>query len=112
MSRRRATLFALFTLTASAFAADSKESVPGPESDQLRQQTTGYLLLDRGSRQITATELSSLKETVISPSRPQGEDDDPTIHMLAGPDSQGRIAYIEDHFFVRNENTRRHLLKI
>jgi hypothetical protein len=30
---------------------------------------------------------------------------------LSGPDADGRIAYIEDHFFVANEKNRRHLLK-
>src|SRR5205807_755765 len=34
-----------------------------------------------------------------------------TIHALSGPDADGRIAYIEDHFFVANETDRRHLLK-
>jgi hypothetical protein len=35
----------------------------------------------------------------------------PTIHALSGPDAEGRIAYIEDHFFVADEKNRRHLLK-
>ena len=30
---------------------------------------------------------------------------------MSGPDSAGRIAYIEDHFFVEHETDRRHLLK-
>ena len=37
--------------------------------------------------------------------------DMPTIHALSGPDIEGRIAYIEDHFFVANQKNRRHVLK-
>jgi hypothetical protein len=30
---------------------------------------------------------------------------------MSGPDTEERIAYIEDHFFVANEKNRRDLLK-
>jgi hypothetical protein len=110
MSRRHALIVVLFAATA-CVAADPKETVPGPESDKLRPLTSGCILIDRASREITAIELPGLQETIIRPTRPKGQDDDPTIHALSGPDEQGRIAYIEDHFFVRNENNRRHLLK-
>ncbi|HQU46333.1 MAG TPA: hypothetical protein PK867_26235, partial [Pirellulales bacterium] len=51
-------------------------------------------------------------ETVLRPFGAPNDDDDPTIHALSGPDNEGRIAYVEDHFFVRNDANRRHLLKI
>ena len=38
--------------------------------------------------------------------------DMPNIHSLSGPDSEWRVAYIEDHFFVADEKNRRHLLKV
>lgn len=101
----------LSTLFLDGFATGQKMTVQGPESDTLVPVLTGYLLIDRSSREITAIELPSLRETVIRPSRPRDPNDDPTLHALSGPDAEGRIAYIEDHFFVPNENERRHLLK-
>lgn len=38
--------------------------------------------------------------------------DDPTIHALSGPDAEGRVGYIEDHFFVEDKKDQRHLLKV
>src|SRR2546421_640355 len=94
------------------YARDDDKTVPGPESNDLRPRVHGYLLTAPDSRQITALELPSGKETIIKPSRPSDPNDDPTIHMLSGPDSEGRIAYIEDHFFVPNDKDRRHVLKM
>jgi hypothetical protein len=59
-----------------------------------------------------AVALPELKETFIRPFGSPNEDDDPTIHALSGPDDKGRIAYVEDHFFVKNKAQRRHLLRI
>ena len=106
-------LSALFCLLAvCGYARDDDKTVPGPESNDLRPRVRGYLLMAPDSRQITALELPSGKETIIKPGRPSDPNDDPTIHMLSGPDSEGRIAYIEDHFFVPNDKDRRHLLKM
>jgi hypothetical protein len=94
-------------------------TVPGPETDKLLPATTGYVLFAFGSDQpqglavgdIVAVQLPSLKDTIVRPRTPQNRIDMPTIHSLSGPDAEGRIAYIEDHFFVADEKTRRHLLK-
>jgi hypothetical protein len=64
------------------------------------------------SRSIVVVSLPELKSTVIRPFVAANENDDPTIHALSGPDSEGHIVYVEDHFFVRNEAKRRHLLKV
>ncbi len=95
-------------------------TVPGPETDKLLPATTGYVLFAFGSDQpqglavgdIVAVQLPSLKDTIVRPRTPQNRIDMPTIHSLSGPDAEGRIAYIEDHFFVADEKNRRHLLKI
>src|SRR5438309_1124285 len=113
MSTRSTFIALLLSLSvpACSFADEGGKTVPGPESDQLLPATAGYLLITPSSREITAIELPSLRETIIRPTRPNDPNDDPTIHTLSGPDADGRIAYIEDHFFVANKNNRRHLLK-
>jgi hypothetical protein len=95
------------------------ETIPGPESDKLLPATTGYAIFAFGSDRpggiaagdIIAVELPTLKDTVVRPTVAPNQVDMPTIHSLSGPDAEGRVAYIEDHFFVADEKTRRHLLK-
>jgi hypothetical protein len=94
-------------------------TVPGPEVDRLLPAATGYVLFAIGSDQpdgiargdIVAVQLPTLKNTIVRPTTPPNRIDMPTIHALSGPDAEGRIAYVEDHFFVADEKTRRHLLK-
>src|SRR4051812_37510531 len=80
-----------------------EKTVPGPESDKLAAATAGYVLTSTPPGGITATRLPMLQETIVRPAGPQNPNDMPTIHALSGPDMEGRIAYIEDHFFVANE---------
>jgi hypothetical protein len=88
-------------------------TVPGPEAGNLLDRITGYVLHSPGKdRSIVVVSLPELKETVVRPFGEPSDDDDPTIHALSGPDAEGRIAYVEDHFFVKDEANRRHLLKI
>jgi hypothetical protein len=94
-------------------------TVPGPESDKLLPATTGHVLFAFGADQpdglpvgdIVAVQLPTLKATIVRPTTPENPVDSPTIHALSGPDAEGRIAYIEDHFFVADEKNRRHSLK-
>jgi hypothetical protein len=94
-------------------------TVPGPETDQLLPTTTGYVLFAFGRDQpdglpvgdIVALQMPTLKSTIVRPATLENPTDMPTIHALSGPDAEGRIAYIEDHFFVADEKTRRHSLK-
>ncbi len=70
----------------------------------------GYLLFNQPSGAIHALRLPYLETGVVkSPSMRNGER--ATIHALSGPDREGRVAYIEDHFFVADKSSRRHLLK-
>jgi WD40-like Beta Propeller Repeat len=78
-----------------ACRADDR-TVPGPESKDLLKQFTGYVVRSDG-KEILTVSLPDLKETVMRPVRAENADDFPSIHALSGPDSDGRIAYIEDH---------------
>jgi hypothetical protein len=95
-----------------AFSAEGP-TVPGPEADNLLNRISGYVLHsptgDR--RSIVAVSLPELKQAVVRPFGEPSDGDDPTIHALSGPDAEGRIAYVEDHFFVKDDANRRHLLK-
>lgn len=116
MRNHRSIHLALITLLfLSAFilcrcAIAQNKTVPGPESDQLLPVSTGYIVMARQPGGIVAIQLPSLKESVVRPESNRNVDDMPTIHALSGPDQQGRIAYIEDHFFVDNQKHRHHLL--
>ena len=86
-------------------------TVPGPETNTLLPATTGYVVVGRSPSGITAIRLPTLHDTVVRPEAAVNPGDIPTIHALSGPDTEGRIAYIEDHSFVTDGNTPRHLLK-
>jgi hypothetical protein len=83
--------------------------VDGPEARDLISRLNGYIVTNDNG-EIRAISLPNLKtHTVVRPKVTRA--DAPTIHALSGPDRAGRIAYIEDHFFVQNVNQRRHSLK-
>lgn len=86
-------------------------TVPGPESDQLVRSTAGFVLTNPPSGGISAVRLPDLQETIVRAAGRANQVDMASVHSLAGPDAQGRIAYVEDHFFVANDRDRRHLLK-
>jgi len=86
--------------------AAQKQTVPGPETANLLPATTGWLVRQEGAGDIVADALPSLHEAIVRPSARPGD-----IHALSGPDSQGRIAYIENHFFDSDEKHQHHLLK-
>src|SRR5580658_7202381 len=98
-----------FVLSAAFGGTAEDRTVPGPESKDLLKRTAGYIVHTPRSSLIEAVSLPELKVTVVRPLGPPNEYDSPTIHSLSGPDREGHIAYIEDHFFVKDERTRRHL---
>lgn len=98
---------------AAACRADDGATVPGPESQDLLKGVTGYVLYAPVREDsIVAVSLPGLTETIIKPFGPPDKDDRPTCHALSGPDHDGRFAFVEDHFFVKDKANRRHLLKI
>lgn len=86
-------------------------TIDGPEARHIVGRINGYVVIASGSSEIVAVSLPAMRQTVVRPEETDGTDFYPTIHALSGPDSEGRIAYIEDHFFVQNEKDRKHLLK-
>lgn len=111
MSTSRDLVMVMLAATVFAMGCGGGRTVSGPESETLLPAVTGYILVDRPPGAITAIALPSLKETVVRPADKRNPNDVPSIHALSGPDAEGRIAYIEDHFFVANERNQRHLLK-
>ncbi len=91
-----------------ALAGDAAAS---QEIDTLLPVPTGYLLVTQRGCGIEAIQLPTLQRKIVRPATPENRDDWPSDHAMSGPDSAGRIAYIEDHFFVTHEADRRHLLK-
>jgi hypothetical protein len=96
------------------------EKEPGAERVQMLHDTvatdvvsrvTGYLLWSRKGWDIVAFSLPSMQQTIVRKAPAEDVGFYATIHALSGPDSEGRIAYIEDHFFVEDEKDRKHLLK-
>jgi hypothetical protein len=67
--------------------------------------------VSRNKWDISVIDLGSFQETVIAKTSADDAELYPTIHAISGPDLNGRIAYIEDHFFDKPENERKHLLK-
>ncbi|MDX1968180.1 MAG: hypothetical protein SFV23_13475 [Planctomycetaceae bacterium] len=86
-----------------------KLAVDGPEAKDLVRGITGQIVFCSPAGDIFALSLPEMRKSVV---RPRSEGDfAPTIHALSGPDSLGRIAYIEDYFFVEKESDQKHLLK-
>lgn len=86
-------------------------TAPGSETKDILPNIAGYVVMDKPRGGMIAIQLPTLKEIVIRPEAPRDVPEFPVVHALSGPDEQGRIAYIDDHFFVRNATDRRHLLK-
>lgn len=91
-------------------AAGRITPVPGPESQALLPGARGWILTSPAADGIAACELPSLAVRTVQPPHHGTPQDRPNVHALAGPDDDGRIAYLEDHFFCE-EASRRHLLK-
>jgi hypothetical protein len=87
-------------------------TIDGPEAKDVLGRITGSIVIDRGKRGIVAQSLPTMKETIVRPWSKDANGDYPTIHVLSGPDGEGRIAYIEDYFFVKKQSDQKHMLKI
>ena len=93
-------------------------TVDGPEATDLVKQVTGYIVMNGGADEqnrpeglILAITLPNLKKEMVLKPPAVPSVDLPTLHALAGPDTEGRIACIEDHRFVISEKDKRHVLK-
>jgi hypothetical protein len=86
-------------------------TIDGPEARDILGRVEGYIVIDKGPRGIVARSLPTMRETVVRPWSKDAHGDTPTIHVLSGPDGEGRIAYIEDYFLVKKQSSQKHMLK-
>jgi hypothetical protein len=92
-------------------ATGQDPTISGPEAKDIAPRVSGYVIRTKTRSELIALSLPAMNETLIRRTASKDDELHPTIHAISGPDSKGRIAYIEDHFFVPNEKDRRHLLK-
>ena len=90
--------------------SNSAQTVDGPEAENLIGKLSGNIVTN-DSGDITVISLPSLAKHTVRKFPKSDDGIFPTIHALSGPDREGRIAYIEDYFFVKTEREERHLLK-
>lgn len=109
--RPRVALTILMALIVCSVCASQVPTVAAPESKQLASRVDGCIVWSAPRGGIAALSLPEMSKFVVRPPAPEGVDVFATVHALSGPDVEGRIAYIEDHFFVANEKERKHLLK-
>jgi len=80
-------------------SADS-QTVVGPEATDLLPRLTGHLVWTGSRGEILAMSLPDKTTTVVWKAADDDADYYPVIHAVSGPDDKGRVAYIEDYFFV------------
>jgi hypothetical protein len=103
-SNLRSFLVAAFLVAGVSAAADCPPS--GDPQSALAAKVSGYVVRTRLRKEIVTLELPAMKERVIARTARQA-----TLHAVGGPDDQGRIAYLEDHFAAGHKTPERHVLK-
>src|SRR5277367_3824999 len=73
-------------------------TINGPESHSLLPAARGFIVMDQQPGGIVAVQLPGLSAITVRAQSSQNSPDMADIHMLSGPDDQGRIAYIENYF--------------
>jgi len=89
-------------LLASCAKPPAAVTVPGPEVGGLAEGLRGHLVFDAGGGSIEAVSLPRGTRSVVRSKC------DSHVYVLSGPDAEGRIAYVEDHY---GSSRQRHLLK-
>jgi hypothetical protein len=85
--------------------------VPGPEAPRLLDRVQGHLVWTEPRGGLRLLALPRGQPTVLRPAAPAGALAFASVHAVAGPDADGRIVYLEDHFFTEAPAQRRHSLK-
>jgi hypothetical protein len=103
----------LLALATSSLGACTKRGIPvaGSEAPHLGDRIAGHIVWTTPRGGIAALSLPSGTQSVVRVPAAASVSHFATVHALSGPDAEGRIAYIEDHFFTANERDRRHRLK-
>jgi hypothetical protein len=104
-----------FLLLSGCTARDSNdlsETIEGPESKELNSRTPGYVVISESDSGLFAIRPETgEKREIFARSAIDSANDRAGIHAISGPDTNGTVAFIEDHFFVPAGNMERHLLK-
>lgn len=101
----------LATLLAAAGCRPAIPVVPGPEAPQLLERIHGHLVWTEPRGGLRMLALPGKVPTVLRQAAADGVATFATTHAVSGPDAEGRIVYLEDHFFTVDEAQRRHCLK-
>lgn len=108
ISRLSSSLFSFLALILVSCSDPSPlQTVEGPEDDIVLQNARGYVLVYGPNHDLISISLPTLTKQVI-----KHREGDPYVYALAGPDSDGRIVYVEDHFFAEDKTKKKHLLKV
>jgi len=79
------------------------------EERTLVSRVTGYVVRTRQNQEVVALELPAMKERVLVRT-PRTVRSRATLHAVGGPDSAGRVVYLEDHF-ADQKTLQQHVLK-
>jgi hypothetical protein len=82
----------------------------GPEAKGLVPRMAGHVIRTRHGTEIHALSLPAKKETLLYRAAGKSADLPTTIHGVSGPDSSGRVAYLEDRSL--GNGRLHHVLKI
>jgi hypothetical protein len=103
-------IFLLLDFSGGCVAQPNTQTVDGPEAKNLTQGLSGYIITN-DTGHLTAISIPNSETHIVRKLPRDAMGYGPNVHALSGPDKNGRIAYIENYFFVANEKDQRHLLK-
>jgi hypothetical protein len=109
--RQLAGAMLLAALLAAAACRPATPTVALPETPSLVDRVHGHLVWSEPRGGIRTLALPGGTPTVLRPAAPDGVETFATVLEVSGPDVEGRIAYLEDHFFGVDAADRRHCLK-
>ena len=108
---------AIFYASLLMFGADVQSTtaqdstIDKPEAKDVVDRVTGYVIWTKSRSELLALSLPAMKGSTVRRTAAKDAEIYPFIHAISGPDSTGRIAYIEDHFVVPDGKEQKHLLK-
>ncbi|MBL8724448.1 MAG: hypothetical protein JNK49_10405 [Planctomycetes bacterium] len=84
--------------------------VPGPEAPRLLDRVQGHLVWTEPRGGLRLLTLPAGVATVLRPAAPDGVPTFATVQAVGGPDLEGRIVCLDDHFFTADAAQQRHCL--
>jgi hypothetical protein len=102
---------AIAALAVLAACSPKIPTVPGPETPALLARLHGHLVWGMPRGGIAGMSFPGAVQSVVRAAAAGDATEFATVHSLSGPDEEGRLAYVEDHFFTADEKDRKHVLK-